>query len=64
MSKMKRFIEAVSVDMGFDGMINTEVLEEASRRLQDDEQRALFISKAEMLYLEYQLLNKAKDDEK
>lgn len=33
MSKMKRFIEQVSVDMGYDGMITNEVLNEAGRRL-------------------------------
>ena len=33
MSAMKRFAEDVSVDMGYDGEINDEVLAEAHRRL-------------------------------
>jgi len=33
MSKTKRFIEEVSVEMGKDGEIDDEVIEEASRRM-------------------------------
>jgi len=33
MSAMKRFAEDVSVDMGYGGEINDEVLDEAQRRL-------------------------------
>ena len=33
MSLMKRFAEQVSVELGFGGEINDEVLEEAQRRL-------------------------------
>jgi hypothetical protein len=33
MSAMKRFAEQVSVELGFDGEINEEVLAEAQRRL-------------------------------
>lgn len=35
MSFMKRFAEQVSIDMGYDGEINSHVLEEAQRRLEE-----------------------------
>lgn len=55
MSKIKAFIEAVSVDMGHGGEINEEVLIEADKRMKDDEQRALFVSKSQMRRLNHQL---------
>lgn len=36
---MKRYAENVSVDMGFEGEINDEVLAEAQRRLDEAEAR-------------------------
>lgn len=39
MSAMKRYAEEVSVEMGFGGEINDEVLEEAQRRLDEVEAR-------------------------
>lgn len=38
MSAMKRFAENVSVEMGFDGELNDEVLAEADRRLKSHNQ--------------------------
>ena len=35
MSMMKRFAEEISVEMGFDGELNDQVLEEAQRRLKE-----------------------------
>lgn len=37
MSAMKRYAEQVSVEMGFGGEINDEVLAEAQRRLDETE---------------------------
>lgn len=39
MGAMKRYAEDVSVDMGFEGEINDEVLMEAQRRLDEAEAR-------------------------
>ena len=44
MSAMKRYAEEVSVDMGFGGEINDEVLAEAQRRLDEE---AEIVSKKE-----------------
>lgn len=39
MGAMKRYAETVSVDLGFDGEINDEVMAEAQRRLDAAEVR-------------------------
>ena len=50
MSRTKRFLEEISIDMGLDGEITSEVLEEANERTNN----TLFASRAQarrLLYL-------------
>ena len=59
MSQMKRFAEQVSIEMGFNGELNDEVLEEAQRRLQSNDSALAHQAVSE--YGEEQCLKQAGD---